>query len=590
LRALHSDTFLFTTVTAQHIDRTMAETPRMTRARSRTPAPVPAVAVGSSTSYGAAGRVNIHRNVAQPQATLEDAFPNNNNEHVRPGPSRASVKKKAGSSRASSVAPPAFTSGAPARANPHAPPAVNGDADDSRIRTAVNAEAQYAPQAPAAPVPAAPAAPLNRTEFEPSWFENFHETFRRWTPLVFLQAFDSFGHFLKALFHLLALLFGLAGAVTVLYCLFFILLPMLPRLMKVTGLRHPLANISEYEYHTLVHSPWTPELMNRFDQDLESMNDTEARKWRVTIESLQNFYIRRHNNTLIDHEAKISELEEKVQLLQELLPDVLVVDGTLELPAHLLKALARGLQDPSSPVWDAFLEVNRAQVKQLIPQALDTAIEDRHLVTAEELQEVLKGLLTGIYPGWTEVDWFYPGNGARILTHLTSTTYVPPRRWSWLSPAVRQPVEALLDWRNVGECWCAAASEDKGKAQLGVALVEPIYPMHMWLEHVPTGKTLDISVAPRHVEVWGSGDENAVNVDSCKGDPPADGFVCLGKGSYDIHKPNWVQKINFSGVRFRVDRVVVSVVDNWGGNHTCIYHVRLGGTLGAWPAGKAPER
>lgn len=193
------------------------------------------------------------------------------------------------------------------------------------------------------------------------------------------------------------------------------------------------------------------------------------------------------------------------------------------------------------------------------------------------------------------VNYFSAALGAVVNPHLTSPTYQKGQpnllatAWSYLPfssvPSAHPAVAALEGWDETGDCWCAAASSDRGKAQLGVIMPRSIIPTSFTVEHMPSQGTFDIGAAPQELEMWvkapefdGSEDKVAA-LPPCSGTPPALDYVCIGQGRYDVHGTNHVQNFPlYSGVDVgRVNEAVVRVVSNWGRPWTCLYRVRMHG-------------
>lgn len=160
------------------------------------------------------------------------------------------------------------------------------------------------------------------------------------------------------------------------------------------------------------------------------------------------------------------------------------------------------------------------------------------------------------------------------------------------------PVMALLKWDELGECWCAAHSEEHGKAQLAINLNHYVYPNQVYIEHIPAQAALGIAAAPQDFEVWAdAADAEQAEFFRAKiaeyyqeypqkpygcmdSSPPTDTAVCIAQGSYNIHLDNWVQQwstiIDTKEIGFVTRKVYFRFTSNWGAEHTCIYRVRLG--------------
>lgn len=196
-----------------------------------------------------------------------------------------------------------------------------------------------------------------------------------------------------------------------------------------------------------------------------------------------------------------------------------------------------------------------------------------------------------------ERNFLSPALGAVVDPYLTSPTHVHAQPnllatlWTWspwttvLPP--NPPTAALTPWSEAGECWCAAKSDKPGQAQIAALLVGPVDPSALVVEHVPAMSTLDISSAPRELEVWGlPGAAEGIEAKTldekerkgeCEGPEPEEGkgWLCLGRAGYDLHAQNWVQTFPLDGRGSMVGKVVVRVLGNWGGERTCVYRLRL---------------
>lgn len=193
--------------------------------------------------------------------------------------------------------------------------------------------------------------------------------------------------------------------------------------------------------------------------------------------------------------------------------------------------------------------------------------------------------------------------GARVDPHLTSPTQAKSLNWKqkiyssvvWL-PSPHPPIAALETWDEATDCWCAAESSDKGKAQLAVLMPYPIYPTKVTVEHIPMGGTLDISSAPKTMELWAQvmdaekrEEVNALREATgivgggCSEQSMGPNYVCLGRWKYNIHGLNHVQTfaldVNLRQAGVTTQKAVVRVTQNWGREWTCLYRIRMHGDL-----------
>ncbi|KAI4756283.1 hypothetical protein E4T52_11620 [Aureobasidium sp. EXF-3400] len=193
------------------------------------------------------------------------------------------------------------------------------------------------------------------------------------------------------------------------------------------------------------------------------------------------------------------------------------------------------------------------------------------------------------------VNFFSHTLGATVHPKYTSPTH--PRQlgglWQWVNRNLHDyqgrghpsPFRVLTPWEEPSDCWCAAASDDKGKAQIGVIIPRAMNPTSITIEHMPSTGTLDIGAAPREFEVWVRSRASAeafqsYNSDLGCGEAPESDLVCIGKASYDIHALNHVQNFDledFGGAIGLVDFAIIRVINNWGQDWTCIYRIRLHG-------------
>ncbi|KAI4726979.1 hypothetical protein E4T49_05225 [Aureobasidium sp. EXF-10728] len=193
------------------------------------------------------------------------------------------------------------------------------------------------------------------------------------------------------------------------------------------------------------------------------------------------------------------------------------------------------------------------------------------------------------------VNFFSHTLGATVHPKYTSPTH--PRQlggvWQWVNRNLYDyqgrghpsPSRVLTPWEEPSDCWCAAASNDKGKAQIGVIIPRAMNPTSITIEHMPSTGTLDIGAAPREFEIWvrsriSGAASRLYNSHLGCGEAPESSLVCIGKASYDIHALNHVQNFDLEDVNGEigfVDFAVIRVINNWGQDWTCIYRIRLHG-------------
>lgn len=326
------------------------------------------------------------------------------------------------------------------------------------------------------------------------------------------------------------------------------------------------------------------------------------------------------------------EIRSATHKLEEILPKQLLVQkneatGQWDLPVDFWNALRERLADEGSSIaWDGFISANKAKLDEAAQESIErAALKGSHIVNQEMFIERIEQIAGEVASSTTTkllkalpsadkgvnvlytlalsniarntelaiqtVNYFSWGLGAVIVPGLTSPTQQKRRLSTWQklvgnvgsSPIDYKPVKVLQRWEEQTDCWCAAESTDKGKAQVGVLIPQPIVPTSITIEHIPARGTLDIGAAPKEFEVWvintehSFPPENRVHDLSC-GDQPAKDFVCIGKGKYDIHAPNHIQNFGLQAADLgAVNKAVVKVKNNWGKSYTCIYRIRLHG-------------
>ena len=264
--------------------------------------------------------------------------------------------------------------------------------------------------------------------------------------------------------------------------------------------------------------------------------------------------------------------------------------GTVILRDELLAAMNSSWMNLSSDVDKKVAELTQSLVKE----ASKVAAKEAKKVTIEEgrLHSLaLTGLLTNIELRLRKVNYFSPGLGAKIITSITSATFVDNpailarlSRRLMLLPERRPPAAALDNWEEPGDCWCSAPDDSKkGKAQLGIQLSAPMFPTQFTVEHIPMAMVPqeNISNAPRQLEIWVKSSEPSIprfGLGQVQYEAGPPGWVCLGKAHYDIRGANHVQTFLLDAESpTPVNQVMVRVTNNWGADHTCIYRVRLHG-------------
>jgi SUN domain-containing protein 1/2 len=317
-------------------------------------------------------------------------------------------------------------------------------------------------------------------------------------------------------------------------------------------------------------------------------------------------------DTVEAHDKAISEVQLNLASLEELLPDMVTVvkhgDHVYEITdefwqAFLSKLKSEGLSSEigsGDAMWLEFLDKNRDKVIQslsghLKAKGLMNLYKDefvdlirtelassRDPVRLESL--ALANLVTNAELSLRKVNFFSTGLGARVDPFATSTTFAdkdPAAGYQKLFSAhhALPPITALKSWEEPGDCWCAAPdTAGKGLAQLAVQLGHPMIPRQVTVENLPREASLDSETAPRVMEFWAqTGDE--VSAAGCG--PGPDGWVCLGRFSYNLEAMNHIQTFNLDVIVAKpITKTILRVVENWGGDHTCLYRLRLHGDAG----------
>ncbi|KAF9521220.1 SUN domain-containing protein [Crepidotus variabilis] len=151
------------------------------------------------------------------------------------------------------------------------------------------------------------------------------------------------------------------------------------------------------------------------------------------------------------------------------------------------------------------------------------------------------------------------------------------------------PYKAIDDDLRPGRCWPFKGSS----GQLGIQFVAPLKLSHITIDHIPKEVAMLMQNAPREITIWGFNTSTTKTnplygpslVDG-KGSPPLRDkgytFALVANLTYDIHAAAHIQTFPVS--RFHEDDgahegVVVEFLSNWGWETTCIYRVRVHGTL-----------
>lgn len=194
--------------------------------------------------------------------------------------------------------------------------------------------------------------------------------------------------------------------------------------------------------------------------------------------------------------------------------------------------------------------------------------------------------------------FFSPNLGATIDLVYTSYTHkggvsLITQAWNFVASnmggswgaAYLPPSQALLPYKENGDCWCASPSPN-GALTLGVHLQVPVFPEAFVLDHLPKESALDITTAPKKVDFYAHVPRESREKLKHWTEPQCDSerprgkdWICMGRIIYNIDHPRPAQVLSFDDPPFTIDRAIIRVLSNYGNDHTCIYQVRL---HGAW--------
>jgi hypothetical protein len=188
-------------------------------------------------------------------------------------------------------------------------------------------------------------------------------------------------------------------------------------------------------------------------------------------------------------------------------------------------------------------------------------------------------------------DYALYATGARVMPKLTSDTFIatPSGYLSWMLYSIlpswlmtpdtlnhHSPDITLFPTHNIGECWPMQGSE----GSLGVLLPKAIVVEGFTVEHVDKRIALDVSSAPKEMELWAIAqdtDTSGWELD------PTYGIQMrrLAVIQYDKEQPQgpvqvfWVDD-EHRGIRVRA--IQLRILSNHGNPHwTCLYRLRIHG-------------
>ncbi|KAK3644752.1 hypothetical protein LTR56_009417 [Elasticomyces elasticus] len=389
----------------------------------------------------------------------------------------------------------------------------------------------------------------------------------------------------------------------------------------------------------------------------DAMNSQDFQK--TQLEFMLTHAVKSHEKRIVALEETGKLHEESISALEELIPSLMAVrkiDGQWEIPEAFWPALEQKLSTDFAPLWDAFLRANEKVLNGAVSEStnrrvqeltrdghvisgkmfteavaknyewLDTHFKDEmrkveheihndirriasqtttdiiastHTIfTTKELELLAKAnQVRASYEALRQHNFFATGLGARIDADMTSPTF---GKGNWLHRTLfydpHPPIAALQRWEEATDCWCAAPSTEMGKAQITVLMNHVIFPERLVIEHIPASGTLNISTAPRNLEVWAERLPGATSTteqiqasvyewsgvsEHCEGPPPSKEHICIGRGKYEIHSEKVVQSfammVDTASLGLAARRVTVRVTGNWGGRATCLYRLRMTG-------------
>jgi hypothetical protein len=248
----------------------------------------------------------------------------------------------------------------------------------------------------------------------------------------------------------------------------------------------------------------------------------------------------------------------------------------------------------------------RMEVTALVNQAISDALANANLgaLAKGKIQHHWDTVLKN------QINYFSQGSGATINPSHSSPTYDPYRKGvinrndlgSGIPGARRwDHYEALADWSDDGDKWCAARDVNTdGKPygyMLSVHLGRPVIPQHIVVEHILPGATIDPEARPRDVEVYARIEEpklleplrdfSVANIghfphDDAVAPLPSD-MVLIGRFTYagaELHEGVFVHKLSseLTALGAETSEMVIRAVNNYGAlDHTCFYRVRMYG-------------
>ncbi|UNI16789.1 hypothetical protein JDV02_003192 [Purpureocillium takamizusanense] len=410
-------------------------------------------------------------------------------------------------------------------------------------------------------------------------------------------------------------------------------------------------------YHALRDLMRQDELILTFDMERGDFDATSERQWKAILARLSNDPSSSTNggsnssgkgssaepssgtweSWLKENQARVqkmigSEAQNKTKSAETegksgtTYPDGKVV-GRDEYMKHLKNEVATLRADMRAEV-----EEMRPKMEKLVRDAIELAKGENGMTRAEitalvnglvrrgvsdiNLQAVANGK---IHAHWdadlkNQVNYFSIGTGAVADPRHSSPIYDPfssqyfsleDQRYASVHKPLG-PLAALMPWKDVGDCFCAARSRSRRGnphgASLAVLLAYRVIPQHIVIEHILPGATPEPGARPRDIEVYGDFPDGALrsrvrdysythfpNPPTSNLDwdyTPADlpeRFVKIAQFVYqgaEVHDGVHVQRLSTELLTLgaATDHVVVRAVSNYGArNQTCFYRVRLYG-------------
>jgi hypothetical protein len=239
------------------------------------------------------------------------------------------------------------------------------------------------------------------------------------------------------------------------------------------------------------------------------------------------------------------------------------------------------------------------------------------LITKDEAVDLYKELAVKTFAkdrGSKGVAYYQPqrpnhfsfGLGAVVNPSVTSPTYSFAKARAWWPkrlilwsigygiPAPNPPSEALRRWDEAGDCWCSPAKGAGVGVQLGVLMANELFPKEVVIEHVPKAATLDVSSAPREMELLAQIDgyraQGTVGELSERIFPDfhelhlGKEWILIGTWRYDLEDESHIQtfypQIDLQSLGVSTRQLIVRAKNNQGNSdHTCLYRVRVHGEI-----------